>query len=32
MNVGKTLFSQIMEFVPCKTFGRIVVRHRRDTG
>jgi hypothetical protein len=24
MNVGKTLFAQVMEFVPLKTFGRII--------
>jgi hypothetical protein len=24
MNVGKTLFAQVMEFVPWKTFGRII--------
>ena len=28
MNVGKTLFAQVMEFVPWKTFGRIVERHQ----
>lgn len=32
MNVGKTLFAQVMEFVPWKTFGRIVERHRGDVG
>jgi hypothetical protein len=32
MNVGKTLFAQVMEFVPWKTFGRIVDRHRGDAG
>jgi hypothetical protein len=32
MNVGKTLFAQVMEFVPWKTFGRIVERHRGDSG
>ena len=32
MNVGKTLFAQVMEFVPWKTFGRIVERHRGDAG
>jgi len=32
MNVGKTLFAQVMEFVPWKTFGRIVERHGGDTG
>ena len=32
MNIGKTLFAQVMEFVPCKTFGRVVQRHRGDAG
>ena len=32
MNVGKTLFAQIMEFVPWKTFGRIIDCHRGDSG
>jgi hypothetical protein len=32
MNVGKTLFAQVMEFVPWKAFSRIVVRHRGDNG
>ena len=32
MNVGKTLFAQVMEFVPWKTFGRIIQRHRGDAG
>ena len=32
MNVGKTLFAQVMEFVPWKTFGRIVERHQGDAG
>ncbi len=32
MNVGKTLFAQVMEFVPWKTFGRIVARHQGDSG
>jgi len=32
MNVGKTLFAQVMEFVPWKTFGRIVTRHQGDWG
>jgi hypothetical protein len=32
MNLGKTLFAQVMEFVPWKTFGRIVERHRGDAG
>ena len=30
MNVGKTLFAQVMEFVPWKSFGRIVARYRGD--
>ncbi len=32
MNVGKTLFAQVMEFVPWKTFGRIVECHGGDAG
>ena len=32
MNVGKTLFAQVMDFVPWKTFGRIVLRHGGDSG
>ena len=32
MNIGKTLFAQVMEFVPWKTFGRIIDRHRGDAG
>jgi len=32
MNVGKTLCAQVMEFVPWKTFGRIIDRHHGDTG
>ena len=32
MNVGKTRFAQVMEFVPWKTFGRIVDRHKGDAG
>jgi hypothetical protein len=32
MNVGKTLFAQVMEFVPWKTFGRIIARHKGDCG
>ena len=32
MNLGATLFSQVMEFVPWKTFGRIVERHKGDAG
>jgi hypothetical protein len=30
MNVGKTLFAQIMDFLPWKTFHRIVARYRGD--
>jgi hypothetical protein len=32
MNTGKTLFAQLMEFVPWKTFSRIVARHNGDAG
>ena len=32
MNVGKTLFAQVMEYVPWKTFGRIIKRHAGDAG
>jgi transposase len=32
MNIGKTLFAQVMEFVPWKTFGRIIERHQSDAG
>ncbi len=32
MNTGKTLFAQLMEFVPWKTFSRIVMRHNGDAG
>ena len=32
MNVGKTLFAQIMEFVPWTSFGRIVDRYGGDAG
>jgi Domain of unknown function (DUF4372) len=32
MNVGKTLFAQVVEFVPWKTFGRIIERHGGDAG
>jgi len=32
MNVGKTLFAQVMEFVPWKAFGRVIERHRGDAG
>ena len=30
MNVGKTLFSQLMDFLPWTTFTRIVDRHDGD--
>ncbi len=30
MNVGKTLFAQVMEFLPWSTFRRIVARYRGD--
>jgi hypothetical protein len=32
MHVGKTLFAQVMEFVPWKSFGRIIEHHRGDAG
>ena len=32
MNVGKTLFAQVREFVPWKTFARIIERHKGDAG
>ena len=32
MNVGKTLFAQIMEFVPWTSFGRIVDRYYGNAG
>ena len=32
MNVGKTLFAQVMEYVPWKTFSRIIERHVGDAG
>ncbi|CAH1198304.1 hypothetical protein NTGBS_300004 [Candidatus Nitrotoga sp. BS] len=32
MNVGKTLFAQVMEYVPWKNFGRIIERHNDDAG
>ena len=32
MNVGKTRFAQIMEFLPWKTFARIIERHNGDAG
>jgi len=30
MNFGRTLFSQVMDFVPWTSFERIVTRHRGD--
>jgi len=32
MNLGKTLFAQIMEYVPWTSFTRIVARHGGDSG
>ena len=32
MNTGKTLFAQVMDFLPWKTFHRIVARHDGDKG
>ena len=32
MNNGKTLFAQVMEFIPWKTFSRIVDRRNGDSG
>ena len=32
MNAGKTLFAQIMEFIPWTSFARIVQRHRGNAG
>jgi hypothetical protein len=32
MNPGKTLFAQVKDFMPSKTFGRIVERHLGDPG
>lgn len=32
MNTGKTLFARIVDFLPWKTFHRIVVRHGGDKG
>lgn len=32
MNFGKTLFAQIMEYVPWKTFGRIIDRYHGNWG
>ena len=32
MNMGKTLFAQVMVFGPWKTFARIIERHKGDVG
>lgn len=32
MNVGRSLFAQVMEYVPWKTFERIIKRHNGDAG
>ena len=32
MNLGRTLFSQIMDFVPWTSFDRIVKRYNGDVG
>lgn len=32
MNLGKTLFAQVMEYVPWKTFDRIIDRYQGDLG
>lgn len=32
MNVGKTLFAQVMEFVPWTSFARIVQRYAGNSG
>jgi len=32
MNVGKTLFAQVVEHVPWRTFSRIIERHQGDAG
>lgn len=32
MNVGKTLFAQVMDFVPWRSFGRIVDHYSGDSG
>lgn len=32
MNIGKTLFAQVMDFIPWKTFGRIIDRYQGDAG
>src|SRR5665213_906269 len=32
MNVGKSLFAELMDVVPWKPFGRIIERHKGDVG
>jgi Domain of unknown function (DUF4372) len=32
MNLGKTLFAQLLEFVPWTSFARIVTRYGGDSG
>ena len=32
MNTGKTLFAQVMEFIPWSSFSRIVKRYQGDAG
>ena len=32
MNIGKTLFAQVMEYVPWKNFGGIINRYEGDAG
>jgi hypothetical protein len=32
MNIGKTLFAQVMEFIPWSSFARIVKRYHGDAG
>ena len=32
MNIGKTLFAQVMEYVPWKNLGRIIDRYGGDAG
>ena len=32
MNIGKTLFAQVMEYVPWKNFGRLIDRYGGDSG
>lgn len=32
MNADKTLFAQVMEFIPCNCFTRIVHRYNADSG